>query len=69
MSLKIGASRVKEDVKIACKIGADMVVLDGMQGGTGAGPETFKDNVGIPTMAALVAAVEGLRERGNGRPN
>lgn len=64
VSLKIGASRVKEDVKIACKIGADIVVLDGMQGGTGAGPETFKDNVGIPTMAALVAAVDGLREEG-----
>ncbi len=64
VSLKIGASRVKEDVKIACKIGADIIVLDGMQGGTGAGPETFKDNVGIPTMAALVAAMDGLREEG-----
>lgn len=64
VSLKIAASRVKEDVKIACKVGADIIVLDGMEGGTGAGPETFKDNVGIPAMAALVAAVDGLREEG-----
>ncbi|HHW42686.1 MAG TPA: FMN-binding glutamate synthase family protein [Desulfotomaculum sp.] len=64
VALKIGASRVKEDVKIAHKIGADIVVLDGMQGGTGAGPEIFKDNVGIPTMAALAAAMQALREEG-----
>lgn len=64
ISLKIGASRVKEDVKIACKVGADIVVLDGMEGGTGAGPEIFKNNVGIPTMAALVAAKDALREEG-----
>ena len=64
ISLKIAAGRVKEDIKIACKVGADIIVIDGMQGGTGAGPETFKDNIGIPTMAALVAAVDGLREEG-----
>lgn len=64
VSLKIAAGRVKEDIKIACKIGADIVVLDGMQGGTGAGPETFKDNIGVPTLAAVVAAMDGLREEG-----
>ncbi|MGQ9824444.1 MAG: FMN-binding glutamate synthase family protein, partial [Desulfotomaculales bacterium] len=64
VSLKIAAGRVKEDIKIAVKVGADIIALDGMQGGTGAGPDVLKENVGIPTIAALVQAMEGLREEG-----
>jgi len=64
VSIKIAAGRVKEDIKIAVKVGADIVALDGMQGGTGAGPDVLKENVGIPTIAALAQAMEGLREEG-----
>ena len=33
--VKIGATRVFDDVKLAAKCGADVVVVDGMEGGTG----------------------------------
>src|SRR5207237_8631568 len=33
---KLGASRVSDDVKVAVKAKADVIVLDGMEGGTGA---------------------------------
>ena len=34
--VKVGATRVSHDVKLAVKAGADVVVVDGMQGGTAA---------------------------------
>src|SRR5260221_13780838 len=34
--VKIGASRTYFNVKLAVKAGADMIVVDGMEGGTGA---------------------------------
>ena len=40
----------------------DFVEIDGMQGGTGASPEVVTENVGIPTLAAIVQAIDGLRE-------
>ena len=44
------------------RAGADVVVLDGMQGGTGATQEVFIEHVGIPTLPALRQAVEALDE-------
>jgi glutamate synthase domain-containing protein 2 len=64
VQVKLGASRVKQDVKLAVKAGADSVVIDGMQGGTGASPEVLLDHTGIPTMPATVAAREALEEIG-----
>jgi methylamine---glutamate N-methyltransferase subunit C len=58
--VKIGASRVVNDVKLAVKAGADVVVLDGMQGGTGATQQVFIEHAGIPTLPALRQAVEAL---------
>jgi glutamate synthase domain-containing protein 2 len=60
--VKIGASRVKNDVKLAIKSGADVVVLDGMQGGTAATQQVFIEHAGIPTLPALRQAVEALEE-------
>jgi glutamate synthase domain-containing protein 2 len=60
--IKIGATRTYYDVKLAVKAGADVVVLDGMQGGTGATQEVFIEHVGIPTMPALRQAVQALKE-------
>ncbi len=60
--VKLGATRVKEDVKLAVKAGADVVVIDGMQGGTAATQQVFIENTGIPTLAALRLAVEALEE-------
>ena len=60
--VKMGASRVSDDVKLAVKAGADVIVLDGLEGATGASPEILLDHTAIPTMAALVEAVAALAD-------
>lgn len=62
--LKVAAGRVKEDVKIAVKVGADGITIDGSQGGTGAAPMVALDHLGHPTLPALVQAVRALEEMG-----
>ncbi|MXG90938.1 FMN-binding glutamate synthase family protein [Nocardioides flavescens] len=62
--VKVGASRVYYDVKLAVHAGADVVVVDGMQGGTAATQEVFIEHVGIPTLAAVPQAVQALQELG-----
>jgi glutamate synthase domain-containing protein 2 len=58
--VKVGATRVFNDVKLAVHAGADVVVVDGMQGGTAATQTVFIEHVGIPTLAALRQAVDAL---------
>ena len=60
--VKIGATRTYYDVKLAVKAGADVIVLDGMQGGTAATQEVFIEHVGIPILPAIPQAVQALRE-------
>jgi glutamate synthase domain-containing protein 2 len=62
--IKVGASRTYYDVQLAVKAGADVVVVDGMQGGTAATQEVFIEHVGIPTLAAIPLAVQALQELG-----
>jgi len=62
--VKIGATRPYYDVALAVKAGADVVVLDGMQGGTAATQEVFIEHVGIPILAAIRPAVQALQELG-----
>lgn len=61
---KLGATRVANDVKLAVAAGADVVVVDGMQGGTGATQDVFIEHTGIPTLPAVRLAAEALREIG-----
>jgi glutamate synthase domain-containing protein 2 len=42
----------------------DGVVIDGMQGGTGAGPKIAIDHLGMPTLAAIVQATRALEDMG-----
>ena len=60
--VKIGASRTLNDVKLAVKAGADVITLDGMQGGTAATQQALIEHAGIPTLPALRQAVEALEE-------
>ncbi|WP_416063345.1 FMN-binding glutamate synthase family protein [Rhodococcus indonesiensis] len=62
--VKVGATRTYYDVKLAAKAGADVVVVDGMQGGTAATQDVFIEHVGIPTLAAIPQAVQALQELG-----
>jgi glutamate synthase domain-containing protein 2 len=64
VSVKLGAGRIRDDIKIAAKDGFDFVELDGMQGSTGAGSSEVIDNVGIPTLPAIIEAIEALEEIG-----
>jgi glutamate synthase domain-containing protein 2 len=60
--VKVGATRVFNDVKLAVHAGADVVVVDGMQGGTAATQTVFIEHVGIPTLAAVRQAVDALED-------
>ncbi|HEY2942064.1 MAG TPA: FMN-binding glutamate synthase family protein [Vicinamibacteria bacterium] len=62
--VKLGATRVYDDVKLAAKAGADVVVVDGMEGGTAASPEILQDHTGIPTLAAVCEARQALQDLG-----
>jgi len=60
--VKVGATRVYNDVKLAVHAGADVVVVDGMQGGTAATQTCFIEHAGIPTLAAVRQAVAALQD-------
>lgn len=62
--VKLGPGRIDKDVQIAAEAGADIISVDGMEGGTGAAPEVVIEHTGVPTMASLVMAVNGLEEIG-----
>lgn len=62
--MKVGATRTYYDVKLAVKAGADVIVVDGMQGGTAATQDVFIEHIGIPTLAAIPQAVQALQELG-----
>jgi glutamate synthase domain-containing protein 2 len=51
--IKIGGARPYFDTALAVKAGADVVVLDGMQGGTAATQDVFIEHVGQPTLACI----------------
>jgi glutamate synthase domain-containing protein 2 len=62
--VKVGATRTYYDVQLAVKAGADVIVVDGMQGGTAATQDVFIEHVGIPTLPATRLAVDALQELG-----
>ncbi len=62
--IKVGGARPYYDVALSVKAGADVVVVDGMQGGTAATQEVFIENVGMPTLACIRPAVKALQDLG-----
>ncbi|MCT4555254.1 MAG: FMN-binding glutamate synthase family protein [Pelagimonas sp.] len=62
--IKVGGTRPYFDTALAVKAGADVVVLDGMQGGTAATQDVFIEHVGMPTLACIRPAVQALQDLG-----
>jgi methylamine---glutamate N-methyltransferase subunit C len=62
--VKVGGARPYYDTALAVKSGADVVVVDGMQGGTAATQDIFIEHVGIPTLACVRQAVKALQDLG-----
>jgi len=58
--LKLGAGNVENDVALAVRANPDIIALDGLEGGTGAAPEVILNEVGVPTIVALVKARKTL---------
>ena len=56
--------RVFDDVRLAVKAGADVVVIDGLEGASAASPLLLFDHTGVPTLAAVVEAREALIDIG-----
>ena len=60
IQLKLGAARVYDDVRMAAKTGCDSIYMDGMEGGTGAGPHLATEETGVPGIAAIRQARRAL---------
>jgi len=52
--VKVGASRVYDDMEIILKSYADCATVDGLVGGTGAAPYEVREDIGINTIASLL---------------
>ncbi len=59
-----GSDNIELELEVAAEAGVDFITVDGAEGGTAVAPPTLQDNVGLPTLYALVRAVDWLNERG-----
>ena len=64
IQLKLGAARVYDDVRMAAKTAPDSIYIDGMEGGTGAGPHLATEETGVPGIAAIRQARKALDDVG-----
>jgi glutamate synthase domain-containing protein 2 len=63
IGFKMSAQHIEDDIDFALEASADYIILDGRGGGTGAAPDVFKNNISVPTMAALSRARRHLDHR------
>ncbi len=63
IGFKMSAQHIEDDLDFALEVGVDYVILDGRGGATGAAPDIFKNNISVPTMAALGRARSHLDAR------
>ena len=64
IGFKLSAQHIEDDIDFALAASADYIILDGRGGGTGAAPNIFKDNISVPTIAALARARKHLNKVG-----
>ncbi len=60
IGFKISAQHIEDDIDFALDVGCDYIILDGRGGATGAAPNIFRDNISVPTIAALARARKHL---------
>ena len=65
IGVKMSAQHIEDDIDFALEIGIDYIIIDGRGGGTGAAPNVFKNNISVPTMAAIARARQHLDATGN----
>ena len=63
VGFKLSANHIEADIAFALEAGADYLILDGRGGGSGAAPRLFRDNISVPTIAALARARRFLDEQ------
>ena len=64
IGVKIAAgNRIEEDIDRIIEMKADVIAIDGAQGSTHDGPTIVQDDFGIPTLHAVVRAVNHLKLR------
>ena len=63
IGFKISAQHIEDDIDFCLDVGVDYIILDGRGGATGAAPVIFKDNISVPTIAALARARQHLDKR------
>ncbi|MCB0216452.1 MAG: Rieske 2Fe-2S domain-containing protein, partial [Chloroflexi bacterium] len=66
IGFKLSAQHIEADIDFALAATADYIILDGRGGGTGAAPNVFKQNISVPTLAALARARKHLDAVGAG---
>jgi len=66
IGFKLSAQHIERDLDFCLEVGVDYIILDGRGGATGAAPEIFKDNISVPTIAALPRARRHLDRSGHG---
>jgi glutamate synthase domain-containing protein 2 len=64
IGFKLSAQHIERDIDFALEASADYIILDGRGGGTGAAPNVFKENISVPTMAAIARARRHLDAQG-----
>jgi glutamate synthase domain-containing protein 2 len=61
VGIKIAASDyIENELEVIAQTQADFIAIDGFEGGTSGAPPTLADNVGLPSLYALVRAVDWL---------
>ncbi len=64
IGMKMSAQHIEADIDFSLAVGVDYIILDGRGGGTGAAPNIFKNNISVPTIAAVARARQHLDRLG-----
>jgi len=64
IGFKLSAQHIELDIDFALSVGCDYIIMDGRGGATGAAPIVFRDNISVPTIAAVARARRHLDRRG-----